>query len=391
MRIMLVGGGSGGHITPLLAVAAELKKRKPDSEIVYVGKRGDKLAEITEGNPNIDRVELVRAGKFRRYHGESWFRRILDIKTILLNARDGVYVLIGIVQSLSLLKRTRPDIIFIKGGFVGVPVGLAARLRHRPFITHDSDTVPGLANKIIGRWAKLHATGMPPEFYTYPMEKIRYVGIPLQADFQPVNSALKQKYRQEIQIPMSSKLLFVIGGGLGARSINSSVQRVLPALLDKFEDLYVVQAVGKLNEPKIKAEYQKYLSPDQQSRVRVFGFISDVFRYSGAADVIITRAGATNLAEFALQKKACIVIPSPHLVGGHQVKNAQQLRGREAAVIIDEAELAKTPAELEESVSKLLSNQALREKLEQNMSSFAKPKAAEELAQLISMTADETA
>src|SRR6266542_6902052 len=125
MKIALTGGGSGGHITPLLAVAHELKNQDPQIAITYIGQKGDGLADIPAQDPNIDTVKLVHAGKFRRYHGEGW-RQLLDIPTMLKNIRDAVLVLAGIWESFWLLKTLRPDVVFVKGGFVGVPVGLAA-------------------------------------------------------------------------------------------------------------------------------------------------------------------------------------------------------------------------------------------------------------------------
>ena len=124
MTILLTGAGSGGHITPILALAKELKLQKPDAKLIYVGQTGDKLGDIPANDPNIDVVYTIRAGKLRRYHGEG-LKQLLDLLTWFKNIRDFFYLLIGMVQSRRLLKRLQPDIIFIKGGFVGVPIGLA--------------------------------------------------------------------------------------------------------------------------------------------------------------------------------------------------------------------------------------------------------------------------
>jgi len=134
MTIVVTGGGSGGHITPLLAVAHELKQSRPEVRIVYVGQRGDRLGDIPAQDKNIDASYMVRAGKFRRYHGEG-LKQLLDIPTMLKNIRDAFYVLIGIWQCFWLLGKLGPDAVFIKGGFVGVPVGIAAALRRIPRTT----------------------------------------------------------------------------------------------------------------------------------------------------------------------------------------------------------------------------------------------------------------
>jgi UDP-N-acetylglucosamine--N-acetylmuramyl-(pentapeptide) pyrophosphoryl-undecaprenol N-acetylglucosamine transferase len=380
--IVLTGGGSGGHITPILAVAAELKARKPDSEIIYIGQKGDGLGDIPAEHPAIDHAYTVRAGKLRRYHGEG-FRQLLDIPTGFKNARDAVYVVIGIFQSRKLLKQIEPSIIFIKGGFVGVPVGLAAANLRIPYITHDSDAIPGLANRIISHWATLHAVALSKDIYNYPQDKTVTTGIPLQKEFRLVSEELKQKYRSDLGITNSEKLLFIIGGGLGAQRINNAVLQIMPHLLRQYRQLRVVHVVGRLNQVDMEKGYDEVLDAVERSRIKVCGYISDVYIYSGAADIIITRAGATNLAEFALQGKACIIIPSPFLTGGHQLKNAQYLMNRQAAIMIDESEVQDDPNRLAKKISILLKNENLQKELGDKLASFAKPKATEELADLL--------
>ncbi|HEX7633246.1 MAG TPA: UDP-N-acetylglucosamine--N-acetylmuramyl-(pentapeptide) pyrophosphoryl-undecaprenol N-acetylglucosamine transferase [Candidatus Saccharimonadales bacterium] len=385
--IVLTGAGSGGHITPLLAVAAEIKRRDSSVKLVYIGQTGDKLGDIPANDPNIDETYTVRAGKFRRYHGEG-LRQLLDIPTLLLNIRDAFYVLIGLWQSRRLLKRLQPDVIFIKGGFVGVPVGLAAAHLHIPFITHDSDAIPGLANRIIARWATVHAVALPAEVYAYPKAQTVTTGIPLQADFVPVTPELVKRYRAELGLPISAKVLFIIGGGLGSQRVNKAVAEAVPHLLHEFADLRVIHVVGRQNEADMKAQYAAELSEAQQGRVQTLGYITDVYRYSGAADVIITRAGATNLAEFAVQGRACIVVPSPFLTGGHQLKNAQYLADKQAAEVISETDLADDSNRLAKQVSELLSDHAKRQLLARNLAQFAQPHATRDLAKLILDHAD---
>jgi len=382
LKIVVTGAGSGGHITPILAVAKELKRLQPNVKIIYIGQTGDKLGDIPANDPNIDQVFTVRAGKFRRYHGEGIFQ-ILDLATLYKNIRDFFYLLMGIVQSRQLLKKIQPNVIFVKGGFVGVPVGLAAAQLRIPYITHDSDALPGLANRIISRWAKLHAVALPEEVYKYPSNKTVTTGIPLQADFKPVTEQLKRQYRSEVKLPDDAKVLFIIGGGLGSQNINNVVVDAVPHLLREFPKLYVVHATGRSNKDDVTGAYTTNLSTGEQARLQVFDYLNDVFRYSGAADIVITRAGATNLAEFALQGKACVVIPSPFLAGGHQLKNAQYLADKQAALVISEKELADDPHRLAKQVSDLLKDDKLRQIMGQALSQFAKPKATQELAQLI--------
>jgi UDP-N-acetylglucosamine--N-acetylmuramyl-(pentapeptide) pyrophosphoryl-undecaprenol N-acetylglucosamine transferase len=382
LTVVLTGGGSGGHITPLMAVAAELKRLKPSIRLVYIGQKGDGLADIPADDPNIDQVFLIRAGKFRRYHGEG-LKQLLDLKTMALNVRDGIFVLIGIWQSYRLMAKINPGIVFSRGGFVSVPVALGATLRHIPYITHDSDSVPSLANRLIARWASLHAVALPADLYPYPAAKTVTTGIPLNKNFVPLNAKLQANYREEIEVPQKCKLLFVIGGGLGAQKVNHAVAEAMPHLLQEFKDLYLVHSTGRSNEAEIAAFYRQQLGDNEQGRVKVFGFINDVYRYGGAADLVITRAGATNLAEFAVQGKACIVIPSPFLVGGHQLKNAQYLADQQAAEVIKEDDLAADSNRLAKQVSRLLKDKERRDSLGRRLAGFAKPDATTSIARLI--------
>lgn len=380
--VVLTGAGSGGHITPLLAVATELRRQRPGLRLVYIGQTGDKLGDIPAQYPDIDRVYTVRAGKFRRYHGEG-LGQLLDVRTWLLNIRDAGYVLAGVYQSWRLLRELKPGTIFIKGGFVGVPVGLAAAWLRIPYVTHDSDAVPGLANRIIGRWADRHAVALPSELYAYPPAKTVTTGIPLRQEFVPVSAKLQRQYRASLGLPAKAKVLFIIGGGLGAQRVNEAVANAVPHLLGEFPDLYVIHAVGRANEAAMQKLYYQKLPAVERGRLQIHSYIDNVYVYSGAADLVITRAGATNLAEFALQGKACVVVPSPFLAGGHQLKNARYLADQGAAIVLDEADLTADPNRLASQVSGLLRAAGQRQQLAAGLAKFAKPDATRELADLI--------
>lgn len=377
-----MGGGSGGHITPLLAVASELKQLEPRARIVYIGQRGDAFAAIPSRHRSIDEAYTVPAGKFRRYHSLGW-KQIFKVRTQLANIRDVFRVLGGLVQSWRLLKRLQPDIVFIKGGYVGVPVGFAAAWLHIPYITHDSDALPGLANRSIARWARLHAVALPKETYRYPQNKTVTVGVPLAAEYHLVTARDQVIYRRQLGLPEAGRFLFIIGGGLGAQRMNLAAAEALPHLLHEFRDLQVVHVVGSANEETVRTLYMTSLASAEQGRVEVKGYVDDVYRYSGAADVIITRAGATALAEFSMQGKACIVVPNPVLTGGHQLKNAQYLARERAAVVVTEAELQENPHVLAARASALLKDPKERAELGRNFHAYAVEGAAKKLAMLV--------
>jgi UDP-N-acetylglucosamine--N-acetylmuramyl-(pentapeptide) pyrophosphoryl-undecaprenol N-acetylglucosamine transferase len=378
----VTGGGSGGHITPILAVADELKALQPDIEIIYVGQTGDGLGDVPAQHRTIDSVKTVRAGKLRRYHGEGW-RQLLDLKTMLLNLRDMVLVVVGFWQSFWLLKRLKPNAVFIKGGFVGVPVGLSAALLRIPYVTHDSDALPGLANRIVAPWAKKHAVALPKEVYSYPTDKTEVVGVPIAREYRPLTDEEIRGARKRAGVPLDGRVLFITGGGLGALRLNNAVAACVPDLLMRYRDLTIVQLSGRAHEAELRRQYTALLPPADQSRVIVKGYVTNLYLYSGAADVIITRAGATAIAEFAAQEKPCVVVPNPLLSGGHQLKNARVLTERKAIRMVPEDALKADPLSLMAPVVELLDKPEQRRLLGKKLATFVQTDAAERLAMLL--------
>lgn len=322
---------------------------------------------------------MVRAGKFRRYHGQSAIKRLLDVPTNLKNARDVVFVGSGYVQSLRLLRRLRPDVVFIKGSAVGVPIGKACKALGIPYFTHDSDSAASLTNRLLAKDAVYHAVGLPLSFYSRADRedaRMRYTGIPLAPAYKPVNSDLEKQYRNQLGIPEKALVLTVTGGSLGASRLNQAIAAVVPELLQAFPDLHILHQSGTQ-----KTCYSN-LSSDQQKRVIETAFTDVLHAFTGAADLVVARAGATTIAELAVQAKACIFVPNPELTGGQQTKNAQYLTQHHAAVVIEEANAAE-PRLFGEAIEDLLQSADKRRELSQHIAKIAKPDAAQELTAII--------
>lgn len=370
-RIVLTGGGTGGHITPLLAVAEHVKQQDKSTVLVSIGEKGNKFSDLTANSQFIDESYQIAAGKFRRYHGQSLLVRLLDIRTNVLNLRDVFRVLVGTWQAWRLLGRLKPDLVFLKGGFVGVPVGLSAALRKIPIVTHDSDVLPGLANRIISRWAKIHATALPADYYVYDKQKTIHVGVLVEPSYIPVTTELQRQYKERLGVANDMQVVLVTGGSSGAARINEVIRSFIEQLLDENSKLYVVHQVGK---GKMDT-YRDFSHP----RLMIHEFLSPMFAYTGAADVVICRASGNTLAELAMQQKACIVIPSPFLADGHQLKNAELLQEQESAVVVQETEMSG----LKRHIEHLLKDEKERKKLAQNLHKAAMPDAADTLARLL--------
>ncbi len=364
---------------PLLSLAHALKKASKDCRVVYIGLKNEALAETLKARFGIfDAVYYIPAGKFRRYHGESLLAHLIDLRTLALNGRDFFRVLAGIGYARKYLKQLKPDVVFSKGGFVAVPVGMAARLLKIPIVTHDSDAVPGLANRIVGRFAAVHATGMPASHYKNPKKSIHYVGIPLDERIKPVNQAMQTKFKKALKIPADSLALLIGGAGMGAKDVNNKILAITTDLLKLFPNLYIIHIAGQKHQEQVEKAYR--ITGADLKRIKVLGFTPEFYKYTGAADLIISRAGATTIAELAAQKKAVILIPAPHLTGGHQLKNASELAKNKAVLVVDND---APPDELLAVVSEILEDQAARRKLADNLGGLAKTDAADKLAELL--------
>lgn len=370
--IVLTGGGTGGHITPILAVAHELKKLEPNSKLIYIGDSGSKYSQLTEEHEAIDETHAIRSGKYRRYYGESWLKRLLDFRTNFLNLRDILYVAVGIVQAWVYLGKIKPDLVFLKGGFVGVPVGIAAGLKNIPIVTHDSDAVPGLANRLVSRWVVLHATAMPSSSYDYPMHKTHQVGVLVEHNYQAVTPELQASYKKQINLPESAQVVLVTGGSSGAAAINRAIKTFIVELLNSHPNLFLVHQAGKGKLGDLEGV--------EHERFRVLEFLTPMHAYMGAADVIVTRASANTLAEAGVQGKAAIAIPSPYLADGHQLRNAEYLAAQKAAIVVLEKNL---PVGLEKALTDLLDSAGERSALSHKLQHLSPNDSAKKLAVLL--------
>lgn len=373
---MLVGGGSGGHITPLLAVAHRIHSISSDIVVYGVCDRGSKFAGLYNDSKDIDQLYYISAGKYRRYGNRSLADSILDIETNWLNFLDIFRTLRGFIDAYKLLRKLRPDVIFAKGGFVTVPVGLVAASLGIPYVTHDSDSTPGLANRIIGRWARLNLTGMPTSLYNYPANKMDFVGIPLSDNFSKIDTKKRQAYREELGINKDSLVLTVVGGSLGGQSLNEAIAGISSQLLQD-KKLHILHVAGRGKDKETLGIYRQKLSESELSRVRIYGFVDDVYRLQGASDVVLTRAGATQLAELSIQGLPIVIVPAV-LAGGHQERNADYYVSQKAAVVS-----SGQADELLDQLKTILYQDSLASGLMINIQKLAKPKATDDIAKLL--------
>lgn len=322
-------------------------------------------------------VETIISGKLRRYNNLPLWRQLLrPVSIVGPNIRDAFLVFVGFLQSYFKLLRLRPDVVFTKGGFVCLPVGMAARALKIPLVIHDSDAHPGLTNRVLAKWAARIATGAPLKFYPYPKSITTYVGIPVGATFRPFTDVQRKELKTTLGFDAKLPLVVVTGGGLGAQRINNAVVKRLDDLLG-ITQVVLISGAGQYDELRA-------LTPQNDSHFQLHAFVSDgMAEVLGAADVVVTRAGATTTLELAALAKPSVLIPNGYLTGGHQLKNAAVYAESGAVEIIDEHELDANPQLLVDTLGSLLANPARLREMSAAFHAFAKPHAAEDMADII--------
>lgn len=376
MRILAVGGGSGGHVTPVAAVLSELAHEKEQLDVLFVCDKGFRTQSegIMGELPFPVQIKTIPSGKLRRYAHFSWWHYIRHFSIILRNIADTVKTVGGFFSSLWLIARFKPDVVFAKGGFVCLPVGYAARFLRVPLVIHDSDVRPGLTNKLLARFAQAIGTGMPLENYTYDARRTSYVGVPINPAITPVTESVRALYRKELALPLNQKLVVAVGGGLGSATINQ-------AIIETAKNHEVSGSTTTLfyNVTGVK---NIHVAEEQAAGVGCYTAVpfvyKDMYKLLGAADVVVTRASATTLQELAGLKQAVVAVPAKQL--GDQQKNAALFAQYNAVVALKDDELSER---LDGVLRELLQDERQRHELAENLHSFARPHAARDMARII--------
>ena len=306
-RIVLTGGGTAGHVTPNIALIPSLKEAGFD--IHYIGSY-EGMEKSLIGDCSIP-YHGIATGKLRRYFS-------------LKNFTDPFRVLKGFSEANRIIKELKPSIVFSKGGFVSVPVVWAAKKNHVPVIIHESDMTPGLANKLSFSAAAKICCNFPETVGTLPKEKAVLTGSPIRAELMQGDASAAAKICgfEDPQKPV----IMVVGGSLGAASVNNIIRKILPRLTEKFNVLHLC-GKGKLDESLagMKGYYQMEYAKDE---------MKDLFAYS---DIVVSRAGANAICEFLALHKPNLLIPLPASASrGDQLLNAESFRKQGFSLVLDE-------------------------------------------------------
>ena len=336
------------------------------------------------------RVRRLPAGKFHRYANwkfKDYFVHFgLTLKDLILgNILGFLGFLAGLITSFIRLapKSSRPNVIFLKGGYVCLPVGLVARLFKIPYVIHESDVVAGLANRILMKKANKVAFGAP---LTDEMKESHpnwvWTGIPVGPEFKAVSESRQVSLKKAFSFNTDKPLVVVTGGSQGSENLNEATRAILPELL-KFTSVGLVAGRKHYENMVDLKKYENWEKASLESNFRMWEFNTTMNELMGAADVIVSRAGATTIAEMAALKKATILVPFERLPGGHQVKNAERLKEAKAAAVINDSEMVAAPEKLLKEIKHLIREPKERAEMAERLHREARADAARHLAEIV--------
>jgi len=372
MRVVISGGGSGGHIYPALAVATELQD-KYNADILYLGSDDGLEADLVPAAGF--RMAVVKAGKLRRYISWRTFKGIGRVP-------------VGMVQAVGLVHKFRPQVAFTSGGYVAVPAGLAAKLNGVPLLMHQQDVPPNLSNRLIAPLATSISVAFAESVRYFPARKTLQLGNPVRQEILDACQITPQQARTELGFAPEVPLLLVTGGSQGARRLNQVTVKALPELL---KDCQVLQISGNnlfAETQALSDEVLANVDATDRQRYRLVPYMSDEMPMAlQAAELVICRAGAATLSELAVLGKPSIVVPLPPAIGGSpQEINAETFGKKQAAEVIRNADLE--PEVLVEHVRYLITSPTSLLSMAKAVRSFAKPTATEDIVKTIVKLAD---
>jgi UDP-N-acetylglucosamine--N-acetylmuramyl-(pentapeptide) pyrophosphoryl-undecaprenol N-acetylglucosamine transferase len=353
-RIIISGGGTGGHIFPALAIANEFRRRYADSEILFVGAEGKmEMTKVPEAGYKI--IGLWISG--------------LQRKLTLSNLSFPFKLVASYLKAGNIIKSFNPDVVIGTGGYASGPIMLAASKAGVISLIQEQNSYAGLTNKQLAhKAAKICVAYEGMEKY-FPASKIAFTGNPVRKDIIDLSSK-REKALSHFAFTGSDRTLLILGGSLGARTINESILAGIDKLIDS--QIQVIWQTGKLYYEGIKSQIEN----KDLRRIRVVDFVKQMDLAYAAADVVISRAGALAISELCIAKKPCLLVPSPNVAEDHQTKNAMALVNEGAALIVKDSQAKEL---LVSEVLKLIYDEHLSEKLSVNIGKWAKPQATEEI------------
>lgn len=354
LKFILSGGGTGGHIYPAIAIANELKSRFPDAEFLFVGAK-DKM----------EMQKVPQAG----YKIEGLWIAGLQRKLTLQNAMFPFKLMSSLWKSRSIIKEFKPNVVIGTGGFASGPLLQMANMVNIPTVIQEQNSYPGITNKLLSKKANKICVAYENLERFFPKEKMILTGNPVRQDLIDIESK-REEAIQYFNLDANKKTLLVLGGSLGARRVNQLIEKELDNFLS--QDVQVIWQCGKL----YFEDYKKY----NANNVQVLAFIDRMDLVYAAADIVISRAGASSVSELCIVGKPVIFIPSPNVAEDHQTKNAKSIVDKKGALMLKESELDSQFSLVFEA---LLKDQGKQDQLSKNIKHLALPNATKEIVEEI--------
>lgn len=363
MRIVVSGGGTGGHVYPALAVAAQLRKQY-QAEILFLGSDDGLETQLVPAAGF--RLATVKAGKVRRYISWQTVKGMMRIP-------------VGAVQAIEVVRKFRPDAIFTSGGYVAVAAGVAAYLNRVPLLMHQQDVPPNLSNKQVAPLATRISVAFEDSLAFFPARKTKVLGNPVRQELLDIRQVGPLRARERFGLVGEEPMLLVTGGSQGARHLNQVVCQALPALLKTCQ---VLQISGRDLHQETLEQANSVLEkadPALRARYRLVPYLNEEMAAAlQAADLVLCRSGASTLSELAALGKPGLLVPLPPAIGkSPQEANAAMFERRRAGLVIKNADLE--PRVLVERVNYIMASPELLALMMEASRALARPQATQDI------------
>jgi len=355
LKFILSGGGTGGHIYPAIAIANELKLRFPDAEFLFVGAK--------------DKMEMQKVPQAGYKIKGLWIAG-LQRRITIDNTMFPVKLITSLLKARSIIRDFKPNVVIGTGGFASGPLLQVAAIAGIPSVIQEQNSFPGITNKMLARRADKICVAYENLERFFPKQKIVLTGNPVRQDLIGIDDKREEAIKY-FNLDSNKKTLLVLGGSLGARRINQLIAKEMVDFAS--QNVQVIWQCGKFY-------YEEYKHFGDNENVQVMAFIDRMDLVYAAADVVISRAGASSVSELCIVGKPVIFIPSPNVAEDHQTKNAQAIVDREGAILLKEVEL---DTKFAETFNNLLADENLQQKLSENIKQLAKPDATKDIVEEI--------
>lgn len=354
LKVLLSGGGTGGHIFPAIAIADEIRKRFPDTEFLFIGANGKmEMEKVPQAGYRIEGIDI--AG--------------IDRGNILSNLGLPFKILKSLSKSKRIIRNFAPDFAVGTGGFASGPALYEASKAGIPIFIQEQNAHAGVTNKILSKKAKAVFTAYP-KVEGFPAEKIKFLGNPIRENIISGMQEISQA-KEKLGLDQNKLTILSVGGSLGSKTLNNGWKENLDQLKDKGHQL--IWQTGKLDYSELSNELQ---ISNLKSQIQLKEFIKDMETAYSAADVIVSRAGAIAISELAVAQKPVLLVPFPFAAEDHQTKNAMTLVEKNAARMVKDSEMQD---KFWSTLSEICESESVRKEMSDNLKYFAKPNAAKEI------------